>query len=363
MKLKNALGLAISCVVLGSAVPAFAGTIDYTCAPGVASATCNYLNTTVAGMYSSTFTDASADVYVQYGATGLASTDSYSNDASYSSYIGALEANPDKDALQVAALAALNSFDSSQYGSGNVKLSAALESALGLGTPTGITASGDACFTIGSAGCYDAVVTVTNDPSTPLYYDNLGGTEASDAYDFYATVEHETDEVLGTSSCISTGSGSLTDGCDSFGTGTPSAVDLFRYSAPGSLVLDSSLSTTPGAYFSYDGGVTNGATGVGGSPKYYNTLANGDDYADFVSSDPDCGTNQAVQDAEGCPGEDAGLSILNDGGSEINILNAVGYDLASNVTPPPIPEPSSLVLLGTGILGFAGLVRRRLLAA
>jgi hypothetical protein len=44
-------------------------------------------------------------------------------------------------------------------------------------------------------------------------------------------------------------------------------------------------------------------------------LANGEDYGDFVSSVPDCATNEAVQDAEGCPGRDAGFSILNDGGT------------------------------------------------
>jgi hypothetical protein len=200
---------------------------------------------------------------------------------------------------------------------------------------------------------------VTNDPGTPLYYDNLGGPEPSGAYDFYTTVEHETDEVLGTSSCISTQGVSLSDGCDSFGAGTPSAADLFRYSAPGALVLNSALSTAPGAYFSYDGGTTNGAIGVGGSPKYYNTLNNGNDYSDYVSSSPDCGTNQAVQDAEGCPGEDAGLNILNDGGSEIKILNAVGYDLTPATTTAATPEPGTIILLASGMAALAGYRRRR----
>ena len=359
MKLKNSLKLGLACLALGSAIPTFAGIIDYTCAPGVATATCNYLNTTIAGAYSSKFTNASADIYIQYGTTGLASTESYLNDATYSAYVGALTANSSKDALQVSALAALGTYDFSHYGSGDVGISAALESALGLGNPTGITATGGACLTVGSAGCYDAVVTVTNDPGTPLYYDNLGGPEPSDAYDFYSSVEHETDEVLGTSSCISTDGGSLSDSCNFFAPNTPSAVDLFRYSAPGSLVLDSSLSTTPGAYFSYNGGITNGAIGPAGTGKLYNTLANGDDYADFVSSIPNCGTNQVVQDAEGCPGEDAGLSILNDGGGEINILNAVGYDLASSVSPAPTPEPGTLSLLGMGFAGLAAVYRRR----
>lgn len=30
-------------------------------------------------------------------------------------------------------------------------------------------------------------------------------------------------------------------------------------------------------------------------------------------------------------------------------------------SPPEVPEPSSLILLGSGILGIAGIVRRRLL--
>lgn len=291
-----------------------AGTISYTCDPGIAAATCNYLNTTVAGLYSSTFTDANADIYITYGTTGLAQTQTAFNVVSYNAFVAALAANTNMSALQSSALSALNTYDSGPYGSGNVDITASLATALGLTglTDSGVPVGSSTPCALGTTGCYNAEITVTNDPSTPLYYDNLGGTEASDAYDFYATVEHETDEVLGTSSCIDTGSGSLSDGCDSFGPGTPSAADLFRYSAPGSLILDSSLSTSSGAYFSYNGGATNGDFGPAGA-KLYNTLANGDDYADFVSSSPDCGTNQVVQDAEGCPGEDAGLNILNDG--------------------------------------------------
>jgi hypothetical protein len=31
------------------------------------------------------------------------------------------------------------------------------------------------------------------------------------------------------------------------------------------------------------------------------------------------------------------------------------------LSPPEVPEPSSLMLLGSGIIGIAGVVRRRLL--
>lgn len=338
-----------------------AGVISYTCAPSVAAATCDYLNTTVANAYGNTFTDASASIYIQYGTTGLASTNSYLNAVPYADYVAALVANTDKDALQVASLASLGANANSQYGAGNVGITIALADALGIagdalnGGLAGTTAAGAACNP-GTTGCYNAVITVTNDPGTPLYYDNIGGPEPADAYDFYATVEHETDEVLGTSSCISTqsNSGLLTDPCDFFGgTGTPSAVDLYRYNSAGSLAVNNAyigLGSGPdGAYFSYNGGATNGANGF-----VYNTLANGNDYADFVNNCP--AGPLSVQDAEGCPGVDAGLSILNDGGGEINILNAVGYDIAATTATP---EPGTLVLFGAGLASLGAFRRFR----
>ena len=282
--------------------PIISGTITYTCDPSVAAATCTYLNTTIAGDYSSTFTNANANIYITYGTTGLGSSEQYFNFVTYSQYVTALTSNANQSAIQVAALSALASYDAGPYGSGNVEVTGALATALGFPAGlTGIAVGGSSC-TLGDPGCYNAIITITNDPSITLYYDNLGGAEPADAYDFYGVVEHETDEVLGTSSCVSTQSGGvLTDPCDfAGGTGTPSAVDLYRYSAAGDLVLDSSylgLTSAPaGAYFSYNGGTTNGANGVANTPKVYNTLANGDDYADFVASSPDCGHHSAMDD-------------------------------------------------------------------
>jgi hypothetical protein len=355
----------LAAMLTSSATLASAG-ISYTCDPNVLASTCNFLNTTVAGLYGSTFTNANASVYIQYGTTGLASTSAFTNAVPYADYLAALQANPTKSALQFSSLASLSN-TTAAYGTGNVGITIALAQALGIagdalnGGLTGTTKLGAAC-TPGASGCYNAVITVTNDPGTPLYYDNQGGTEPADAYDFYATVEHETNEVLGTASCIGTqdNSGLLTDDCDFFGgKGTPSAVDLYRYNSSGNLALNSSYLGLAGApsdaYFSFNGGITNGAIGKGGSPKFYNTLANGDDYADFVASSPDCGTNQAVQDATGCPGEDTGLSILNDGKGEINILNAVGFDLQ----PTNTPEPATIALVGFGLGGLALYRRRR----
>ena len=106
-------------------------------------------------------------------------------------------------------------------------------------------------------------------------------------------------------------------------------VDLFRYQSPGNPVL---IGATPGAYFSYDGGMTNGA---GTKMKVYNTLDISLDYADFTSSSP-CQAAQSVQDAQGCPGQDHGLDITDDGGAEINILNAVGYQRNAQAGAPPV---------------------------
>jgi hypothetical protein len=67
----------------------------------------------------------------------------------------------------------------------------------------------------------------------------------------------------------------------------------------------------------------------------------------------------SVQDAEGCSGVDAGISILNDGGAEINILNAVGYDVKSSSTTAT-PEPGTVAMLRLGLLGMAGRALKKL---
>lgn len=145
-----------------------------------------------------------------------------------------------------------------------------------------------------------------------MYFDQQGGTRPSNDYDFYSVVEHETDEVLGKSSCMDT-NGTISDGC---GGTTPSAVELFRYYGAANLVLNSAcigVGSTPtvacptGAYFSYNGGVTNRDP----NGSVYNTIANGNDYADFVANTCGGGGPYHVQDGTGCPGTNPFLN--NDG--------------------------------------------------
>ena len=323
MKCPGLLNAFVLLFVLGSAIPAFAG-ITYTCDPNIEAAragTCAYLNSTIAGLYNTTFSNANASIYIQYGKTELGESDTSLIQVGYSAYLKALTANSQvsANAVQVAAVEALNTFDTTLYGGGRVEIPTALASALGFTGLFGLLTDGMTfCSTPGTPTCFNGIVTITNETSS-LYYRT--GNEGSRQYDFYSTVEHETDEVLGTASCIDT-AGSLSDEC---GTNIPSAVDLFRYQSAGNLVL---ISAPPGAYFSYNGGQTNGANG-----NVYNTLDNGEDYADFLAP---CPGIQSVQDAAACEGHDQDVDITNDGGAEINILNAIGYERNAQAAPPPL---------------------------
>lgn len=313
-------------IVLSLAGPAFGG-LTYTCDPAVAASTCDYLNSTIAGLYNSTFGNIDANIYVQFGQTGLGQSSYFLNFITYSQYVAALTAAAQSsgDPVQASAVRAINSLDTSVYGNYTVEITSPLGKEFQIPGMAGSTAAGDYCSNPGTAPCFDGVVTISN--SQPMYYRQ--GAEAGNAYDFYSVVEHETDEILGTASCIDTTGHSLSNGCIVPGVSEVlSAVDLFRYQSNGNLVL---ISTTPGGYFSYDGGQTNGA---GTYKKVYNTAANGLDYADFLSSNP-CRTQQSIQDAQGCPGEDAGLDITNDGGAEIDILKAIGFTPASQTVKTP----------------------------
>jgi len=337
-------------LALVQTVPAFANGLTFTCDSSIdqtQAGTCAYLNNTIAQLYNNTFSNVNANIYIQYGITGLGeSTTGFYNEVSYNTYLNALTNTASADTVDLDALAALNSLDTAIYGSGSVEITSALGQALGFSNMIGTTASGNECFHPDQGGCYNGIITITTPAnlfsetggSQTLYYRQNGGTQPSSAYDFYSVVEHETDEVLGTSSCIVTTTTPLSNSCP--GTNTPSAVDLFRYSGMGSLIQDSALSTVPGAYFSYNSGATNGAPGA-----LYNTLANGNDYADFVQN---C---QQIQDEAGCLG--GRLDINTDGGGEINILDAEGFNLA--------PEPGTLGTLGLSFtaLGIRAYRRRR----
>lgn len=352
----RALLLVASVFGLGAIASPARADLTYTCDPGVAASTCSYLNTTIAGLYDHTFTNINADMYVTYGTTGLGSGEPLYNSLSYSTYVSDYAANAaaSENPAQVSGLASLNTYDTPIYAGTNVWITGALGQALGISASSlvGFSSNGTAGCVLSSAGCYEDVITVTNDPTTPLYY-RKGAPIASDAYDYYSVVEHETDEGLGTQSCITTQTTPLSNNCG--GQGNESPNDLFRYQNTGQLVNlnvpDGSQPTTPGAYFSDNGGVTNGI-----APQFFNTLDNGDDYADFDTTNNVCNGGTvplAVQDAEGCPG----VANLDIGGPEIAMLNGPGFDLPATIALAP--EPMSLAILIPGVLGLIGLHNRK----
>lgn len=335
----------LSVAVAFGATMASAGSLTYTCAASVDAAeagTCAYLNSVVSSMYTGTFSNVNANIYIQQGTTGLGGSDTPLEYVDFSTYASVITSQASGDAVDAGAVAALNSLDAAVYGGDAVVMTSALTSALGFTGVGGTTATGGNC-TIGTAGCYNGIITIVTPAylssetggTQSLYWDQQGGSIPANAYDYYSVVEHETDEVLGTISCIGTTTGTLQNNCGVLGANTPSAMDLFRYNSAGNLAANNAylgLSGAPtGAYFSYNGGVTNGAAGA-----VFNTLANSEDYADFTNH---C---QFVQDENGCLGQS--FNIAMDGGAEINMLDAVGYN--QNATAP---EPAALTLFGGGL--------------
>jgi hypothetical protein len=90
MKLTEIVRLTAGAMFLASM--ARADSVIYTCDPTIDAATCTYLNTTVAGLYNSTLTNANADIYITHGTTGLAQTQAAFNVVPYSDYVAALMA-------------------------------------------------------------------------------------------------------------------------------------------------------------------------------------------------------------------------------------------------------------------------------
>ena len=332
------------------AVLASASSLNFTCDPNIdaaAAGTCSTLNTTIAGLYTSTFSNVNASIYIQYGTTNIgASTTGFDNQISYSTYVSDLQATASAGAIDVAALNSLGALEPALYGGAPVDISSALGMAIGIPDSdlNGTTANGSQCV-IGTAGCYNGIITISSpgnllsDTGDSWYYRN--GFITATEYDFYSEVEHQTDEILGTASCVATAGPALSDNCPN---NAPAAADLFRYSGAGSRVF---ISGAPGAYFSYNGGATNGADGA-----VYNTLVNGNGYADFTSN---C---KFVQDEAACLGKS--LDITTDGGAEINTLDAIGYNLNTPITSTT-PEPSGGVFLvgGALLLGLGWRATRR----
>lgn len=361
------LGLAVAAVLLGC-VPAHAS-ITYTCDASVtALVSCSTLNTTLNNIYGAAFTDANANIYIAINTNShvsLGESDHSGGAVSYANYLAALVSDDPSD----PGLAAGGSLPSSNpYGTGVVDLTNSLAYALNFATPSeldGVTynpsATGADGLPIGnsngnpnpglvgcgvginvtgtSSGCYDGFILI-NGTASDLWF--RSGSQTSGQYDFYSVVEHETDEVLGTTSCLQNGTGGnecVSPLAQPGANPNVSAADLFRYVCGSSTrsFIDSGT-----ACFSLNNGTTD--------LKTYNNTTNGEDFGDWSSSCANVQDESACPDgASGFAGDDHDIAA----NAEIALLNGVGFQVT--------PEPSTFVLVGTALLG-AGLLRRRLQA-
>jgi hypothetical protein len=327
-------------------IPAAATGITYTCNSNINTLSgtnaCATLNSSIASAYGSTFSDANATIFIQFANNhGLGESNQFVNTVTYTQYRNALISH-EGDANDVTAVSTLPAVEPAIFGSGSISITTALAGALGFNTLTaGIENDGTTfCSTPGVGNCYDGVITL-NDPTDlanqtggqDYYY--RSGSQSANEYDFFSIAEHETDEILGTGSCIGTSGGSPFDEC---GGGKVEPADLFRYSGSGTRTFVAGGDGGP-AYFSINGGAS--------VIENFNNSPNGQDYGDWSTN---C---RHVQDATGCLGQS--LDLINDGGVEITVLDAVGYNPAP---PPGVPEPGTLDSLVAPLCVLA-LARRR----
>ena len=311
----------------GEALPAATTGIVYTCDPNIttASATaCNTLNTTIAGLYSSAFTNANAAIYIKLGSTGAGQSQYIFVSESYNNFRTKLIASG-SDANKTTAIA-YSVPPTNPYGSDSVGLPTALFRALGFSAAglTGIESDGTTSCTLGTTGCYDGVITISD--SLSLYFRN--GSITGSQYDFFTIAEHETDEILGTASCAFGDCGSIIF-----------PADLFRYSSDGARSFSSYMGTNNPCSSSDS---TNACFSLDHVHmlQQYNNVDNGQDAGDWVQN---CGS-PLVQDAVICAGT-GGVDISP--AAEIIVLDVIGYTLVNSSVSGSVTNVSSSTSNGT----------------
>lgn len=312
-------------------------TLTYTCdatinaVPGV----CNALNTTIAALYTSRFTNVNASIYITFGSTGLGQSQWVINTASYTAYRSALNSGKTDNNDLIAYNSSVPSANPINPADG-VWLTNPNARALGFAAGTGIQSDGATFCTTGTAGCYDGIITVSSSEQAGGHLYFRSGSITAGQYDFYSVVEHETDEILGTASCA-------ISGCSS----AILPADLYRYQSNGTRSFaagnnNSCASSNSGnACFSIDGVHM---------LQQYNNLANGGDSGDWAFN---C-TTPLVQDAFACPGV-GGLDVSL--AAELLVLDVVGYNLNAPQPRGVLRDTSSRIRLTTypsAVLSNAG---------
>ncbi len=286
--------------------------ITYTCDPSINAVPglCNTLNTTIAGLYASNFTNANANIYIQFGTSDLGNSLAFEYGLPYATYRTALQSTlaGANDLLAFSAsVPATNPIDSSY----SVEVTIPLYRILGFTPTVGAQPDGTSCQ-LNTSGCYDGIIIISSAEQAAghLYYRT--GSIAFNQYDFFSVVEHETDEILGTASCLTH--------CSSGGSTRIAPADLYRYQSNGtrSYALGNNFSCT----FPNAGNACFSIDGVHMLQPYVNVSGQGD-LGDWVPTCP----NMRVQNAAACPGV-AGVDISPT--SEIEVLDVVGYTLAGS---------------------------------
>ena len=290
----------------------------FTCDPSVSaiSGVCTTLNTTIAALYTSKFSDVNVNIYVTFGSTGLGQSQYIVNPKTYAAFRSALQldqTDANDNSAFVNSVPPTNPINVAY----SLYLTNANARALGFSANSGLQLNGSTSCTIGSAGCYDGIITISSaQQSAGHLYFRSGPSITGAQYDFYTVVEHEADEILGTPSCS-------ISGCSSHFY----PADLYRYQSNGTRSFaagnnNSCASSNSGnACFSL-----NGVTML----QQYNNLGNGADSGDWVT---DC-AHPLVQDAFGCPGV-SGLDISPT--AELLVLDVIGYSV---VAAPPLLVPN-----------------------
>ncbi len=287
--------------------------ITYTCDPSVAavSGVCNYLNSTIAGIYAGTFSNASASIYIRFsniGSGDAGQSNFQYNELSYSAFRSALQSGltsaSDVTAFN-ASVPATNPINSAY----KVYLTLSGMRALGFTASGGMSASGGSCG--GSTPCYDGIITMSSTIQSAGNYYFRSGSIGPSQYDFFTTVQHETDEIIGTASCAF-------DACGGSHIAPP---DLFRYQSNGARSFGAGNNSActganaGNACFSIDG--------IHMLQHYYN-INDGYDPGDWV---PSC-SPELVQGSV-C----AGVANVNiSPTAEILVLDVIGFTL--NGTSP-----------------------------